>query len=232
MKRFYKVVTIEKKPGGFEIYLDGKPVKTPNKKTLLIPHEKLAQAIMCEWAEQGDDIVPDLMPLTQIMTTCIDRVREHRVEMKKTAMAYLDTDLLCYRAEPPAAVSTAQAEVWDPYLKWFEKEFGVALLVTCDLNALTQPDEARRAASAYVDSLDDVMFTVFQLIVSLSGSLILGLAFVKGHADPEAVFNAAHVEEQYKAAIYDEEKHGAAPQEEQKRAVMLRDLAAAQAFLT
>lgn len=231
MKRFYKMVTVARGAHGHEIHLDGKPVKTPSGAVLSAPNEKLAGGMMREWMAQEGEIVPDSMPLTQILITAQDRVSRERPAMEKAVLAYLDTDLLCYRATLPAETARRQAESWDPWLAWFEKEYGVRLATTEGLRALQQPPEARAAVEKAVAALDDARFTVFQLVVSQSGSLVLGLAFMAGAVTPEQICAAASVEEDFKAEVYNEAKHGAAPHMETSRAAMARDVRAAQDFL-
>ena len=70
---------------------------------------------MAEWATQGDTVAPDTMPMTQILTTAIDRMRD-RDAITKAILKYLDTDLLCYRVKEPVEIFKRQKEIWD---KWF-----------------------------------------------------------------------------------------------------------------
>ncbi|MCF8496468.1 MAG: ATP12 chaperone family protein, partial [Alphaproteobacteria bacterium] len=227
MKRLYKQVQTGKNVGGFEILLDGRAVKTPGRKILSAPTDALAQAIAAEWAAQEEQIVPDSMPLTQILSTRIDRVEAERATMTAVLMKYLDTDLLCYRTENPPELAARQAEVWNPWLDWFTRRYGHALQTTISLRALAQPAPAHAAVSNHMKSQGDDAFTVLQLVTSLSGSLVLGLAFAEGAASPDQVFEACHVEEGFKAAIYDEARYGPDPLQEKKDHAMRRDLGAA-----
>lgn len=231
MKKFYKLVSTAQAAGGFEIHLDGRPVKTPAGTALLAPTQALAEEIVKEWAAQEDEIVPDSMPLTQLLTTAQDHVAAGRADMAQRVLAYLDTDLLCYRTAEPEAMAKAQQDTWDPWLAWFKSESGVKLETTTGLAALHQPAQAHDFAADTVESLDDLSFTALQMVTVLTGSLILALAFCKGVATPEQLFDAANVEENYRFEIYNEAEHGAAPQQEKKQAAMKRDLAAARIFL-
>lgn len=224
MKRFYVTVTKEKISSGYAVCLDGKPVKAPSGASLAVPVTALADAVVLEWAAQEKEIVPDSMPLTQILITAQDRVARERAAMEKAVLAYFDTDLLCYRAALPAAMARRQAELWDPWLDWFEKECGAKLLTTESLNALAQPEAAHRAVREWVADLDDMNFTALQVVVGLCGSLVLGMAFIKQAVAPDQVYDAALAEESFKASVYGEEKHGSAPHEEKRRAAMMRDL--------
>lgn len=231
MKKFYKLVSAAAENGAFKIELDGRPVKTPSGAVLAVPSQPLADAIVSEWAGQKETIVPDTMPLTQILTTAQDRVAVDRAAMMPPLLAYLNTDLICYRTELPEDLAARQAELWDPWIDWFEGKCGARLLTTTALAALSQPEQAHEAAKQTVAAMNDHEFTVLQLVTPLAGSLVLALAFTAGDASPDEVYRAAYAEEDYKAEIYNEAEHGAAPLEEKKRASMRRDLEAARIFL-
>ena len=42
MKRFYKEVSVAPAERGFEIHLDGKPIRTPNRDIMTVPDKDLA----------------------------------------------------------------------------------------------------------------------------------------------------------------------------------------------
>lgn len=231
MKRFYKLVSTQKEAGGFSILLDGKPIKTPARHVLLAPNEALANAIVKEWAAQGETIKPDTMPLMQILSTRIDRVSTEREGMTAALMKYLNTDLLCYRTDHPPEMGARQAEEWDQWLEWFEKAFEEKLETTTGLKALEQPEEAHGKVEAYIKAFEDDYFTVLQILTPLSGSLVLGLAFVDGVITPDEVYAAARVEELYKAGIYNEDKYGPDPAQDKKDQAIQADLAAAAEYL-
>jgi len=232
MKRFYKLVSTKQEPEGWAIHLDGKPVKTPLKTMLLASNEGIANAIVQEWTSQEEVIDPETMPLTQLLSTQIDHVGEQRAAMSEAVLKYLDTDLLCYRAgDQPDGQAEKQAEIWDPWLAWFEKEFKASLKTTTDLAALNQPPEAHNAVREHVKKLDNARFTVLQLVVPASGSLVLGMAFVEQALTSQDVYNAARVEEHFKDEIYDAERYGRDPLSEKRDAAMLRDLEAAAQLL-
>lgn len=231
MKRFYKIVSTQRDMDGVAILLDGKPVKTPMENTLRAPNEALANEVVQEWAGQEEDINPLTMPLTQMLSTCLDRIAASRAEISADVLNYLNTDLLCYRTAHPPELVSAQEEHWNPWLDWFEKKFGAVLATTTDLQALSQPEEAHSAAKDFVEGLDDDRFTVLQLITSISGSLVLAMAFVDGETDADTVFDAARVEEKFKAELYNEDFYGTDPAQEKKDDAVKIDLSAAQKYL-
>ncbi len=231
MKRFYKLVSIDKTGGGYHILLDGKPVKTKSGAYLCAANEAIATRIMTEWAEQKEHILPDTMPFTQILNTKIDRVSKEREEMSKYVLKYMDTDLICYFADNPPELLDKQKQAWQIWLDWFEKEFGIALETTTGLAALTQDSCAHEAAADFVHALDDEHFTILQLVTSISGSVILGLAMIKGTANAAQVFDACFVEESFREALYDAEKYGADPALEKEQKAKMRDFNAAHDYI-
>lgn len=231
MKRFYKLVSTQKADGGYLIMLDGRPVKTALKAELLASNENLANALVLEWSGQQDDIIPDSMPLTQILSTKIDRVAKERDAMQSLLFKYLDTDLLCYRTDQPSELKKAQQEAWDPHLEWFETEYGTTLETTEELTALEQPKTAHQAVQSKVKKLDDDKFTIVQLITSTCGSLILGLAALAGKANADEIYTAMRVEEHFKAEIYNEDFYGGDPAQEEKDKAIQEDLKASMQYL-
>jgi chaperone required for assembly of F1-ATPase len=230
MKRLYKLSSHTKTEDGFVIQLDGKSIKTATAQNLAAPNRTIADAIVQEWSAQGDEIIPDSMPVTQILTTAIDRMRE-RDAVTKSLLKYLDTDLLCYRVKEPIDLAKRQKEVWDRWLTWFDEQFESPLEVTFGLEALNQDADTHKQIWNYLEALDEYYFTVLQIVTSLTGSIVLGLAFLEHEATPEDVFNAAELEEIYHAEIAGEDVHGADPVQDRRQKVMKRELASAKNFM-
>jgi chaperone required for assembly of F1-ATPase len=232
MKRFYKLVSVEKADGGYHILLDGRAVKRKAGPTLKCLNENIANRIMQEWAEQKDEIIPDNMPFTQIENTRLDRVAVERDAMSANIFKYLNTDLLCYTVDATKELVKLQDDAWAPWRTWFENKFGVTLQTTNSLAAIQQDEKAHKAAAQYIESLDDVYFTILQIIVPLSGSLVLGVAFIEGAANADDIFKAAYVEEDYKAVLYDADKYGNDPLIEKQQKATRRELEAAFEYLS
>ncbi len=233
MKKFYKDVTTGPAVGGGHVVLlDGRPVRTPAKALMNAPTAKLADMIAAEWTAQEDIINTETMPLTQILVTAIDRAGPQREAITVSALAYLDSDLLCYHADEPAGLMTEQAKLWTPWLRWFEKRFGgIPLHTTYALARLDQPQAAHDAVAPVVDALDIQRFTVFQIVTNLTGSIVLGLAFIEDAASAGDALACTLCEELYYERTLDLEKHGLDPNETRRRAALKRDLDAAAAYL-
>src|SRR5579864_8055563 len=73
-RRFYKDACVGEADGGFTITLDGKPIKTPSGRTVVVPVRPLADAMAAEWTAQGEVIDPLTMPLTRFANSVVHGV--------------------------------------------------------------------------------------------------------------------------------------------------------------
>ena len=231
MKRFYTLVSHAETEGGYSIQLDGKPVKTQSGALLIAPNQHIADMVIQEWSAQVEHIDPETMPVTQILNTKIDQVAHNREKMSAAVMRYVDTDLLCYVTNEPEDLAALQQEVWGKWRSWLEGEFDVSIETTSGLASLKQPKALHERLQKLIDAMSDDEFTVMQIIVPLSGSLILSTAMLKKQATAQDLLVACFLEEDFKNALYDAEKYGADPHIEARKKNALRDLEACEKYL-
>ena len=141
-RRFYQTVgtgAVEAPADGFAILLDGKGVRTPAKRVLVLPVADLAEAIAAEWRAQAKVIDPATMPLTTLAMTAIDAVAGQEGVVAAEIVRYAGSDMLCYRATGPDTLQRRQRETWDPILGWAKAELGAEFQVTSGVMPVVQP---------------------------------------------------------------------------------------------
>jgi hypothetical protein len=163
-------------------------------------NEEMARAIAAEWAEQGEEIDPLSMPVTRSANSAIDRVATQHGEVADMLAAYAETDLLCHRAETPLRLHEQQAAAWDPLLDWAEHRFGARLAPTTGILPVAQAEPALRLLSDTVHGTGAFQLTALHDLVSLSGSLILGLAVAEGRLDPAEGWRLSRIDEDWQIA--------------------------------
>lgn len=197
IKRFYTDVSLDEAGGRFEIRLDGKRARTRAKNPLSAPTKPLGEAVAAEWDAQEDRIDQSAMPLTCILSAAIDGEESAAEKWRSEILAYLGSDLVCYRAEEPAALAERQAEVWSPYLDYVRSEFGAPLVTTSGIVAVAQPEIATGAVrKALEDEAPETLFAL-RLATAIAGSAVLALALWRGAFAPEDVFEASRVDEHF-----------------------------------
>ncbi len=199
-KRFWADVSVEPTPQGFAVALDGRRIKTPEKAELLVPTRALASAIAEEWRRVEAEIRPETMPLTRAANAALDKVVPQFTAVADLVAAYGATDLLCYRADAPAGLVAAQKTAWDPWLHWCAATLGAPLLQTTGVLPIAQPGASLAALRARVARQSAFELTAFHDLVTLSGSLILGLAVAEGALAPAEAWDLSRIDEDWQAA--------------------------------
>jgi chaperone required for assembly of F1-ATPase len=99
--RFYTDVGVGEADGGYTVTLDGKPIKTPSGRTVVVPARALAEMIAAEWNAQGEFIEPLTMPLTRFANSVVQGVVDQSEAVKDDVAKYFASDMLFYRAGHP-----------------------------------------------------------------------------------------------------------------------------------
>lgn len=210
MKRFYKTAEAVEADEGVLIHLDGRPVRTPARSPLALPTRALGEAVAGEWAAQGEDVDPRTMPMTGLANAAIDQVAPNRESFAAGIAAYGESDLLCYRADSPGELVARQAEAWDPLLDWARARYDVAFRVTQGIVHVAQPPETIARLGAAVTGFDAFLLAGLSTLVTLSGSLVCGLAVVEDGGMASNIWAAAELDEQWQARQWGEDAEAAA----------------------
>ncbi len=206
-RRFYKEVAVRDDPAGFAVALDGRPVRTPARRTLAAPCRPLAEAIAAEWGAQTEFIDPAGMPMTRLANTIIDGVAAAADEIAAEIVKYLGSDLLCYRAAAPRALVTRQSLHWDPILAWAKAALGAEFATVQGIIHVRQSDEAIARASAAIPR-DPWRLGAAHAITTLTGSALIALAMVRGDIGIDTAWAAAHVDEDWNMELWGRDELG------------------------
>lgn len=103
--RFYQRVGAQEVEGGWQVLIDGRPLKSNAASAMLLPSQDLALAIAGEFASQGAMIVPATTLLYNLASTAVDTyvgedtrgAEDYEAYLRATRLSTLD--LLAERAE-------------------------------------------------------------------------------------------------------------------------------------
>jgi chaperone required for assembly of F1-ATPase len=199
LKRFYQTVTADPTDGGFEIHLDGKPVRSPLRALLVLPNKALADAVAAEWAAQKENIIPEAMPHTRLAFTAIDRVIGHRKTVIDQITAFANSDVVCYRATSPEELVARQNEEWNPVLAWAKRSLGARLTTGEGIEYIAQDLETLEALTAAFADKSAFYLAALYTLASNASSLVLALSVANGALDAETAFQSANCDELYQA---------------------------------
>jgi chaperone required for assembly of F1-ATPase len=225
-KRFYKDVTVGGEDGAWAILLDGRPVKTPAKHALTVPTKPLAEAIAGEWRAQGERINPHLMPLSKLAITAIDGVAKHTADVAADIVKFAGSDMICYRAEAPEALTVLQGSAWDPILAWARSELGARFNLAVGVMPVHQSPAALEKVAEAVARFTAMALTALHVMTTLTGSALLALAHASGRISAEEAWLKAHVDEDWQISQWGVDVEAA-----QRRAARQAEMMAASRFL-
>jgi chaperone required for assembly of F1-ATPase len=197
-KRFYRESAVGEADGGFAVTLDGKPIKTPSGRMIIVPVRSLAATIAAEWNAQGEIIDPMTMPATRFANSVVQGVTDNAVAVGDDVAKYFGSDLLFYRAGHPEELVAREARHWDPILFWARDVLGAHFMLAQGVMHVRQPDQAIAAARGALPD-DPWAVAALHVVTTLTGSALLALALFHRVVDPDQAWAAAHVDEDWNA---------------------------------
>ena len=225
MKRLYQRAAAIPAAGGHGVVLDGRLLKTPGKRDLVVPSAALAAAVAAEWDAQQGEIRGETMPLTRLAGAAVDGSAQRDAVVRQVAH-YAGTDLVCYRASPPPALAARQHAVWQPLIDWAAGRYDAPLMVTNGVIPASQPAASLEAFAAVVAAHDDYALTALHAATAACGSLVIALALLSGRIDAGKAFAASQLDESFQIEAWGEDV-----EEAQRRAALAADIAAAARFI-
>jgi chaperone required for assembly of F1-ATPase len=194
-RRFYEKVEVTPAEGGFGVSLDGRTVRTPGGRPLVLPTRGLADLIAAEWAAQGPTIEMAEMHATRLANTAVDSISGAREATADQVASYAGADLLLYFAEEPEGLVRRQAERWGPVLERAEAEAKLSFVRAVGIIHQAQPQDSLEAVRRIALSLDDFGLAGLAFGASLFGSAILAIALQRGWLDGLQAFELSRLDE-------------------------------------
>lgn len=197
MKRFYTLAETRAAEGGYQVQLDGRGVKTPLGAQQIVPTRIIADALAAEWNAQPETLDPAIFRFRDLADYAIDMVAPDSSATITKLLTFLDTDTLCYRADPDEPIFKHQIAVWEPVLTALENRHRVTLERISGIMHRAQPAETIATIREYAGRYD--AFTLSELITktSLAASLAIGLSSIEPDADITQLWAAANLEEDW-----------------------------------
>ena len=194
-KRFWQSVSVESQPNGFEIQLDGRPIKTPKKNILTLPTLGIAELVRDEWLDIEEEIVPANMPATRLSNSAIDTVDSNKAKIVDMLAEYANTDLLCYWADGPAELVQRQKFVWQPILDFCSKKIGTKIQVTAGVIPILQNSRAKEFVAASFNDHTEFSLAAMHDVVALSGSAFISFAWSQDFLSTQSAWEASQLDE-------------------------------------
>ena len=200
MKKFWETIEIKKVSSKeFYILLDNKKLKTPLKKELTLSNHLMAKEVLKEWDQRSDIIDTDDLVFYGLLSTAIDRVREEKNSYINDIINFIDTDLICYRADNPIDLVSFQNKHWDPIISLIEKYINTKVSIFKGVMPSQQNSKVHHKVKNLVVELSDIQISVLHRITNLIGSVFLALCILKKDLSNKQAFELSFLDELWQA---------------------------------
>lgn len=226
LKRFYKKVDIEQHGDDFCVTLDGRQLKSPAKRQMLLPSQAMAEALAQEWDAQEKEINPMTMPVMALTATAVDRIGQQRDGVLEQIAKYGGTDLICYWADDPEELTRRHAEAWTPLLEWTRNTYDIELKTQTGIMHVAQPDGTIDAFHRIIAAYNDWELAALSSATHCTGSIVIALALMNKHLDAERAFEVSQIDETYQIELWGEDWEA-----KDRRKTILNDLHDVERFL-
>ncbi|TNE52917.1 MAG: molecular chaperone, partial [Sphingomonadales bacterium] len=189
MKRFYKEVSVAETGDGWQVMLDGRGIKTVKGAAQIVPSRALAEAMAEEWATQGEKIDPATMLKRDQADYAIDLVAQNPASVIDEMIGFIETDTLCYRADPDEALFARQLETWEPLLEAFEAREAVKMVRVSGIMHRPQSPDTIEKMRQRLGNLDPFALAGLQAMASLTASLTIALSALEDGADLDLLWS-------------------------------------------
>jgi len=200
MKKFWKKVSIKKiSSNSFQIMLDERILQTPLKRELVLPNLSLTQEIVKEWDQDVKNINTESMIFYSLISTSLDKVIDNRNLYIGDILSYIDTDLICYRAENPKELVELQKNKWDPIILLIEKYIGDKIQIFHGVLPKKQHSTIHVRLNNLINQFDIFKISALHRITNITGSIFLSLCVLKKDISKNKVFELSFLDELWQA---------------------------------
>jgi len=207
MKKFWKTIEIQKiSSNNFHILLDKKKLKTPLKNELRLHNQIIANEILKEWNQNSDIVNTEHLIFYGLLSMAIDKVNEQRDAYISDIINFIDTDLICYRAEGPNDLVSLQNQNWNPILLLIEKYIKANISIFKGIMPSEQDQKVHAGIKHLIVKLSDVQISVLHRLTNIIGSVFLSICILKKDLSKKQAYEFAFLDELWQAKNWGHEE--------------------------
>ena len=227
MSKFTDLELVKEK-SNLKVLLNGKQLKTPLRKKIVIPSEDIFKKIKKEFSKIKSEINYSDMPIFSMVLAIIDKINPNRKNLHDELIKYSMNDLICYRVSKSEneILYNLQVKKWNKWIEWAENFFSIKLLISESIMPVNQNDDTSRKVLNILNDLDSWEFGCLYQSTKLSGSFFLGFAYISKIINVKQFFSLSFLEE-----LYQIEKWGSDYESSIRHKSILRELKKIDKFL-
>ena len=200
MKKFWKIVQVKKKlKNSYDILLDKRILKTPMQKDLIFSNYKIAKETALEWDIDEKEINTENMVFYGLISTAIDKINNDKVSYIENVLGFINTDLICYRADGPNELVDLQNSSWNPIISFIKKYIDVELKFFIGVMPSKQSLEIFNRLKTLINSFSNIEISALHRMTNLTGSIFISICILKGDVLKNKAFELYFLDELWQA---------------------------------
>ncbi|HUX79005.1 MAG TPA: ATP12 family protein [Alphaproteobacteria bacterium] len=191
----------------FDVYVQHQFLKTPEGSPFEVPTLALAKAIEEEWER---DPSPNYAqkPLTSLVATALDRVKEARESYITYVIQSIASDVILFWAPIPESLVKLQEEKWASVLEEINIILDLELKSTLTFSIDPLSFEEEEKIRVFLYQLTAFKFAGLVHLLALTSSFCLSVLVLKGRLSPQQAWDLAHLHEIDQRRLWSEDKEG------------------------
>lgn len=135
-----------------------------------------------------------------------DLNNEKKKIIKKEILNFIDTDLICYRAEKGSDLELLQRKSWDPYLIFCSQKFNLNFKINYSIMPIKQEINNYKKIISIINQMKNYNLTALYFLVQVTNSLLMGLNILYKKISYEVVWKDSHLEDYYNNLKWGEDR--------------------------
>jgi chaperone required for assembly of F1-ATPase len=215
MKKFWKTVEVsELTTDSYQILLDKKILKTPMQNDLTFPNYRISYETSLEWDINSNELDTDKMVFFGIFSTAIDRIVNERVLYINEIMKFVDTDMICYKAEKPNELVELQNKHWNPILLIIKRYIGLEIEFFRGVMPRNQNKQIHNKIKKLINKFSNLELSILYRLTNITGSIFISLCIIKGDIIKKHICQLCFLDELWQAENWGVEEEAAKKRDE------------------
>jgi chaperone required for assembly of F1-ATPase len=210
MKKFWKTVEVsELTTNSYQILLDKKILKTPMQNDLIFTNYRISYETSLEWDINSEVLDTDEMIFFGIFSTAIDRIVNDRFLYINEIMKFVDTDLICYKADKPDELVELQNKHWDPILLIIKNYIDEEIKVFTGIMPGKQNIQVHNKIKKLIHNFSNIELSILHRLTNIIGSIFISLCVIKGDILKKNICQLCFLDELWQAENWGVEEEAA-----------------------
>ena len=142
----------------------------------------------------------------KILFFSFDLNKKNKLDVIENIVSFLNTDLVCYRAEKNSELEKTQTRLWNPLIAFVEKKYKFIFKVTNSIIPVKQIEANKGKLLRILRKLNNHELTSFYFITNFSNSNIITLNFLANNINSKNAWKVISLEEAYNLEKWGQDK--------------------------